>query len=817
MTFQNMALLVALAAVGIPIALHFLARREPRRVVFPSVWLLSEHFETNRSKLRIRRWWLLAFRIAAIALAAFALSRPVIAQQWSIAWTTIGILALCGVALLAMATVSASQSQPRQVTWSLLGIAGLLISVALAWGGFSLATADRPKLDASAPVALAIVVDNGPLSAWQTAGESAFEEMRSAAKQLIAAANSQSRIAVVDRSSTPATFSLDLSGALAKADSVQALQVARPLQARIEAAARLLQTSEIASRQLVVLSNLERSSFPENDSSALAELSDESSIRITVWDLGRLQGSNRSISVPTLSDDTPAPKSPVLVSTILSVNESAGDAVLGPTDESAKVTAECVLFPASKSLPVVRDGTIVRPSAKPVDRVSVQLMPGRDQELILSLPPMDAGRHLGAVRLMGQDALSFDDVGYFSFEVLPPSRLLIVADQQDEANVIERTVSARAAVNESQSQYEIETIQYIDVAASRLTDFDAVILLDPPREVFEEPEWLSFRRSGGSALLVFGPNLGRGPLIVADHLKLKRPWRIASPGTFLQLSSSTHPAIAALTNLTGGVPFQEFRVYQYWQAEPSDQVLVLAHYAETEHPALIEITSLDQPTTPHGRLLCMTTPVPELIRQSNAWNDLFAGDDAWPAFTLVRQLTRYVAGRKSESWSSLVGSPLTVMVEPNRLADADSVRRLQWFPPIGSTPIPIDLPEITDDEAAKKQRIVVGNAKHAGVHWIRGASPGIGFSVNLSRESLQSERLSGPDIQQRLGLEEGPRLIQAIEEMDWTATDSNPAVSLWSPLMLFALVAFLIEQVLGNRFYRSAPSTGLASAKGTAP
>ena len=814
MTFQNTALLVALAAVGIPIALHFLARREPRRVVFPSVRLLSEHFETNRSKLRIRRWWLLALRIAAVALAAIALARPVIAGKLSMAWTSIGILMLTGVILLALATISASQSQTKKLTWSLLGIAGLLICLALTWGGFSLANADRLELDTTAPVALVIVVDNGPLSAWQTAGEACYEEMRSAAKQLIATANSQSRIAVVDRSSTPATFSLDVSGALAKADNLQALQVARPLQSRIEAAARLLQSSEIASRQLVVLSNLEQSSFPEIDSSRLSGLINESSIRITVWDLGRLEGRNRAISLPTLSDDTPAPDSPILVSTILSVNDSGDDSAVGVSDEAIKVTAECVLFPASKSLPLVRDGNIVRPGAKPVDRVSIQVTPGRDQELILSLPPMEPGLHFGAIRLMGDDAFSSDDLGYFSFEVLPPSRLLIVGDQQDEARVIDQILSARAAVNQSRSQYEIETIQYIDIAASRLTDFDAVVLLDPPRAVFEEPEWLNFRRSGGSALVVFGPSLGLDKLEFEGGLTLKRPWRVATPGTFLELSSSTHPAIAAFSNLTGGVPFQDFRVYQYWQAEPSDQVLVLARYAQTEHPALVEIASVDQNVVIPGRLLCLTTPVPELVRQSKAWNDLFAGDDAWPAFALIRQLARYVAGRKSESWSSLVGLPLTMTVDPQRWNEDDGVRRLQWFPPIGSTPIPVDLPEFSDEALPAKQRIVLGNANQAGVHWIRGARPGLAYAVNLPRESLQAERLSEPDVQRRLGLDEELRIIEAIEEMDWTATDSQPIVSLWSPLMLLALIAFLIEQVLGNRFYRSARSSGLASVQG---
>ena len=72
MTFVNTALLFALAAVGIPIALHLIARKEPKQVMFPSVRLLTQRFETNRSKVRVRRWWLLALRIAAFAVATAA-------------------------------------------------------------------------------------------------------------------------------------------------------------------------------------------------------------------------------------------------------------------------------------------------------------------------------------------------------------------------------------------------------------------------------------------------------------------------------------------------------------------------------------------------------------------------------------------------------------------------------------------------------------------------------------------------------------------------------------------------------------------------
>ncbi|MEE2935991.1 MAG: BatA domain-containing protein, partial [Planctomycetota bacterium] len=67
MTFFNATLIFGITAIAVPLVLHLVARREPRKVVFPSVRFLTKRFESNRSRLRVRRWWLLALRIAALA------------------------------------------------------------------------------------------------------------------------------------------------------------------------------------------------------------------------------------------------------------------------------------------------------------------------------------------------------------------------------------------------------------------------------------------------------------------------------------------------------------------------------------------------------------------------------------------------------------------------------------------------------------------------------------------------------------------------------------------------------------------------------
>ncbi|QDV41288.1 hypothetical protein Enr13x_11260 [Stieleria neptunia] len=833
MTFVNTALLFALAAVGIPIALHLIARKEPKQVMFPSVRLLTQRFETNRSKVRVRRWWLLALRIAAIAVVALALARPVIAGALSLTWSTIGILSIAGIALLAMASVAAGKPNQKTLVRSLLAAAGLALIVAVGWGGYTLASGTKPEIDDASPVALAIVVDNAPLAAWRTGEETQLNRLRAAAKQLILAANRESRLAVIDRSSAPAAFSLDRTGALSKTDALRALEVVQPLESRIEAAARLLQTSEIQSRQVVVLSGLTESSFAtESSGQSMAALLESSGVGVTVWDMGGPVGTNRSVSLATLSDVSPAPETSIAVAAVLSLNEAAAaipvdDAGESEADQDAppggssatppgslSVTAECVLFPSSPALPVVRDGDIVRPQAKPVDRVSVTMQPGRDVELRMTLPPLPVGLHHGAIRLVGADALAIDDASYFSVAVLPPSRLLLVSDQPEEAEEIAWAVSAPVPIDDPASQYAIERIGYDDLAASRMTNFDGVLLLDPPGSALAEPELVRYREQGGSVWVATGDRLGDETVTVEGWPVFRRRWRVPEPGTFLEISAASHPALVTLANTPGGVPFQDFRIHQYWQLAPSDNAQVLMRYAGTDHAALVEwslktagVDSAAENASGSGRIVLMTTPIPAITPPSSAWNELFQADEYWPAFSLVRDVTRYVTGRSAEGWMTRVGAPVSIPIRNQIAIEADGKpRRLQWFPPVGATPVPINVPQGENGRGGGALRIVVGQPKHSGVHWIRGDEIGLGFTANLPRQQLATTRIDAARLERLLGPDH-LRRIDSLDEMEWTSSDETRVVSLWSPIMLLALFVFMLEQVLGNRFYRRSPAS----------
>jgi len=91
MSFLNATLIFGVAAAALPIVLHLIARREPQRQVFPAVRFLTQRLEVHRSRLKIRRWLLLAFRAALLGLLALAFARPQIHQAAAGTWLTIGI------------------------------------------------------------------------------------------------------------------------------------------------------------------------------------------------------------------------------------------------------------------------------------------------------------------------------------------------------------------------------------------------------------------------------------------------------------------------------------------------------------------------------------------------------------------------------------------------------------------------------------------------------------------------------------------------------------------------------------------------------
>ncbi len=78
MTFLNPLYLFGLFAAGIPIVIHLLTRKRPKRIEFSSVEFLREVNVAQLRRFRLRELLLLALRVLAIALLSLALARPAV-------------------------------------------------------------------------------------------------------------------------------------------------------------------------------------------------------------------------------------------------------------------------------------------------------------------------------------------------------------------------------------------------------------------------------------------------------------------------------------------------------------------------------------------------------------------------------------------------------------------------------------------------------------------------------------------------------------------------------------------------------------------
>jgi len=81
MSFLTPLFLAGLGAVAVPILIHLIQRERKRVVQFPSLMFLQRIPYQSVRRRRIRHWFLLAMRVAAVALLVLAFARPFFRQS----------------------------------------------------------------------------------------------------------------------------------------------------------------------------------------------------------------------------------------------------------------------------------------------------------------------------------------------------------------------------------------------------------------------------------------------------------------------------------------------------------------------------------------------------------------------------------------------------------------------------------------------------------------------------------------------------------------------------------------------------------------
>jgi hypothetical protein len=194
LSFITPMLLGGAALMAVPIVLHLIMRRKPVPHEFPALRFLRDRAVANRRRLRVSHVFLLLLRMAALALLALALARPVL----------------------------------RGAGW---------------------------LADGEGPVAAALVIDTAPRMALREANETRLERTAKLARVLLDKLPQGSKVAVLDTAGTTAAFSPSAAAAGARIDRLAAAAQAASIPAVIAEARRLLAGSELARKELYVFTD----------------------------------------------------------------------------------------------------------------------------------------------------------------------------------------------------------------------------------------------------------------------------------------------------------------------------------------------------------------------------------------------------------------------------------------------------------------------------------------------------------------------------------------------------------------------------------
>lgn len=189
--------LLAAALVGLPIVAHLVRRADVERRVLPTVALLRRVVVRDRRRARITEPWLLALRIAAVALAVLALSGPFLVDR-------------------------------------------------LAYG------------DGSALSVVLVVDDSASMARALEGDRSALDEARERARDVVRSVGEGSEIALVAAGSPPRLLvprSPDRDAVLAALDRLRVGARRTDLEGALSLASRQLASAHLAARRIVVLSD----------------------------------------------------------------------------------------------------------------------------------------------------------------------------------------------------------------------------------------------------------------------------------------------------------------------------------------------------------------------------------------------------------------------------------------------------------------------------------------------------------------------------------------------------------------------------------
>jgi hypothetical protein len=776
MAFLNASLLAGGALVAIPVLLHLLMRQRPRHFLFPAIRFVKERREANTRRLQLRHWLLLALRCAAVALAALALARPSVASaQWgnSLALALVG-LALLGALLLTGVAVA------RKLSALLTGgLALVSVAVGIAWLvlGYRAVTSGQSVLGSQeAPVAAVLVIDTSPRMEYRHENRTRLELAQETALWLLKQLPADSEIAVVDSRPGGSTFAIDRTAAQKSIERLRPTGTPRPLADVVISAVGLAAQNPRPRKEVYVFSDLTaaawRTERPADLKQALAE---RPNVQLYLIDVGVQSPRNFSLFEVAPASHILPPGGKVHLEVEVRSVGAAGER-----------DVELYLDQPDPTLPIIRDGKPVLPKSILRGRRTVTLTSGGSQRVEFTVSGLPEGTHQGQVRLLGEDGLALDDVRYFAVEVQPDWPIAVFAPAS-----VPTDEQVRALRNNPKVQFKCDVLPLVELANRPLEDYRAICLLDPhplAPEVWDK--LAAYAESGGGIAIALGFNAQPPDSFQVAAAKrvlggtLTRQTRSAGD-LYLSPSSYDHPVLAEFRAGEANVPWDHFPIYYHWNLDELRQGARTIISFGNNKPALVE-NQLGR-----GRVLVLTTPItdPLRVRGRKSWNELWYGEDAWPAFVLWNEMMLYLVGAGQTRLNYRAGETAVLKNDPSRHPE-----RYQLFTPL----------EEPQDVLAREGRLTVRFTDNPGAYRLRGQRDGPvirGFAVNLGPDVGDLARLEPQKLVDLLGKGRF-QLARQREEISRVVGTDRIGSEFYPLLATLLALALGMEHLLANRFYR---------------
>ncbi len=672
----------------------------------------------------------------------------------------------------------ANQRQLRLRHLLLLGLRMLLVAllaVALA----------RPRVKISGgvlgsqkdPVAAALVFETSKRMEYRHENRTRLEVAQELALRLLARLPVESQVAVLDSRPGPAAFQVDFGAARYRIEHLETTTVAQPLAAVLAEALRLVGQSGLPRREVFVFTDLARRSWPAAEADRLKQrIPGAEDTGLYLIDVGVPQPVNVGLGDVTLPGTVLPQGSPLDLAVDVFAHGAPADRLV-----------ELYLL---ESDPQTGMRQPVKKGAQ-----AVALQPDQWRRVEFRVSQLPVGTHQGYVAIVGQDGLLADDCRYFSVQVRPAWPVLVAASPPADPAYLSEALAPTPLRRRGEARHDV-TVATADALASQdLARFAAVFLVDPgplPAEVWQKLR--DYVSSGGGLGVFLGRNADRGvdsfnQPAAQEVLPAapKRQVRDKEGTTHLAPRDYQHPMLLALRDLAGGIPWDAFPVFRYWQlGDLAAGARVVVPFNDGA-PAIVE-----RPVG-KGRVVLVTTSVSDNPNQ-DPWSLLLSGENAWPFFVLANEMAGSLVGGAAPVLNYFAGQTALLELNPEW-----PFRSYLLTQPGGlEARLAPDLKQFVLTVAATEQpgnyRVQAGGSE-GGVD--------LGFSVNLPAAETRLDRVAEDELARLL--EPLPvRIARDERQIELDLSTGRVGRELFPALILIVAVLLGLEHLVANRFYRRA-------------